>query len=80
MLLVLPALTTAQPIYFDDFSSYTPGQPPTGYLLRGASGAAPTVQEVGGTGPAYRRLSFPYVGGQYWDSWALKDGLTLQAP
>ena len=71
---------TTPPTYFDDFSSYTPGQPPTGYLLRGASGVVPTVQEVGGTGPAYRLLSFPYVGGQYWDSWALKDGLTLQAP
>jgi hypothetical protein len=65
VLLVLPAIAAAQPLtYFDDFSSYTPGQPPPGYLLRGASGAAPTVQEVGGTGPAYRRLSFPYVGGQ----------------
>lgn len=66
--------------YFDDFSSDTLGHPPAGYLLRGASGAAPTVQEAGGTGPAYHLLNFPYVGGQYWDSWALKDGLTLQAP
>lgn len=78
------SVTTGQsscsPTFFDDFSSYTPGQPPTGYLLRGATGVVPTVQEVGGTGPAYRLLNFPYVGGQYWDSWALKDGLTLQAP
>ena len=76
VLLVLPSLAASQlpppppppalqPIYFDDFSSYTPGQPPTSYLIRGASGAAPTVQEVGGTGPAYRRLRFPYVAGQY---------------
>jgi hypothetical protein len=72
--------STHPPTYFDDFSSYTPGQPPAGYLLRGASSAAPTVEEVGGAGSAHRLLSFPEVDGQYWDSWALKDGLTLQAP
>lgn len=63
--------------YFDDFSSYTPGQPPTGYLLRGASGVSPTIEEVGGTGPAYRLLNFPAVSNQYWDRWVLKNGLML---
>ena len=66
--------------YFDDFRSYTPDQPPASYLLRGASGAAPMIEEVGGTGSAFRLLGFPQISNQYWDSWALKDGLTLHAP
>ena len=59
--------------YFDDFSSYAPGQPPNGYIIRGASGVTPTIQNVGGT----NLLNFPAVSGEYWDSWVLKDGLTL---
>jgi serine/threonine protein kinase len=63
--------------YFDDFSNDTPGQPPNGYLLRGASGVNATVQEVGGSGPAYRLLNFPAVSNQYWDRWVLESGLML---
>src|SRR5207244_165230 len=53
--------------------------PPSGWLLRGANEITPTIQEIGGTGPAYRLVSFPEVAWQYWDRWLLKDGLTLSA-
>ncbi len=45
--------------YFDDFSTYTPGLLPTGWLHQGASEVIPTIQEVGGTGPDYRLVDFP---------------------
>src|SRR5262245_16447952 len=70
---------TAQSNYFDDFSSYTPGAPPTGWLLRGADQVTPTVQEIGGTGSSYRLVDFPEVPWQYWDRWLLKDGLSLSS-
>ncbi|MFN8472493.1 MAG: clostripain-related cysteine peptidase [Anaerolineae bacterium] len=66
--------------FFDDFSSYAPGQPPAGWLLRGSPQVAPVIAEVGGSGPQYRLLSFPAVSWQYWERMALKDGLLLAAP
>lgn len=63
--------------YYDDFSGHPIGSPPSGYFLRGASGAAPSIEDSGGTGPSYQVLSFPPIGGQYWDSWALKDGMVM---
>jgi len=74
-----PALA-AEATYFDDFSSYTPGSPPTGWLLRGADQVTPTVQEVGGSGPAYRLVDFPEVPWQYWGRSLLKNGLIPHAP
>src|SRR5262249_2755514 len=65
--------------YFDDFSGYTPGAPPTGWLLRGADQVTPTVKEVGGSDPSYRLVDFPEVPWQYWDRWLLKDGLMLSS-
>jgi hypothetical protein len=62
-----PQPSSKEAIYFDDFSSYTPGFPPTGWLLRGADQVTPTVQEIGGIGPSYRLVDFPEVPWQYWD-------------
>lgn len=61
--------------FFDDFSAYTPGYPPTGYLQRMNGSAVPTIEEIGGTGPDYRLVSFPEVSWQYWDSWLLKENV-----
>lgn len=66
--------------FFDDFSHDTPGQPPTGYNLRGASGVSPVVVEVGGAGAASRVINFPAVSGQYWDRWVLGNQLFLCPP
>ncbi len=60
--------------YFDDFSTYTPGQPPIGYLLRGESGTHPTIEDINGIGPV---LDFPAVYNEYWDRWVLKEGVNL---
>src|SRR5437899_12186536 len=73
-----PALAT-ETSYFDEFSGYTPGLPPAGWLLRGADQVTPTVKEIGGTGSPYRLVDFPEVPWQYWDRWLLKDGLTLSS-
>lgn len=77
---------SAQPIpskeatYYDDFSSYTPGSPPSGWLLRGADEVMPAVKDVGGSGPSYRLVDFPEVPWPYRDRWLLKDGLIPHAP
>jgi hypothetical protein len=65
--------------YFDDFGTYTPGSPPAGWLLRGTDGITPTIEEVGGSGPGYRWVSFPEVPWQYWDKWLLKPDLVLSS-
>lgn len=70
-------ITSHSQTYVDDFSSYPVGQAPASYLLRGASGAAPTIQDVGGTGPAFRVLRFPAISNQLWDSWALESRVRL---
>jgi hypothetical protein len=51
----------------------------SGWTLRGTTdpSATPTIQDFGGTGPAYQAFSFPYVRGQYWDKWALKDNIIV---
>lgn len=72
----LQAATT----FFDDFSADTPGLPPSGYLLRGTQMITPTVQQVGGSGPAYNVLTFPDVPWLYDNKWAIKDGLAVAAP
>ncbi len=64
----------------EDFSEHQTGQPPSGWLLRGAPEVTPLVEEVGGAGPAYRLLSFPFVNFRFWDRWALKDASFLSAP
>ena len=61
--------------YFDNFSGYTPGAAPSGWLLRGAGEVAPVIEEFGGTGAAYRLVSFPEVSWQYWDRWLLRNSL-----
>ena len=75
----MPTTASGRATYFDDFSSYTPGLPPTGWLQRSTPTITPTVQEVGGTGPAYRLVNFPEVPSQYWDKWLLKDSLVLSS-
>jgi hypothetical protein len=75
----MPTTASGRTTYFDDFSSYTPGLPPTGWLQRSTPTITPTVREVGGTGPAYRIVDFPEVPWQYWDKWLLKDGLVLSS-
>jgi regulation of enolase protein 1 (concanavalin A-like superfamily) len=75
---VPPQREQAAKTYFDDFSSYPPGQPPAGWLLRGsAETITPTIQEVGGSGPDYRQVFFPEVLWEYWDKWMIKDDLYL---
>ena len=66
--------------YFDDFSSYTPGSPPSGWLLRGVDLVSVTVKDVGGTGQSYRIVDFQEVPWQYWGRTLLKDGLIPHAP
>jgi uncharacterized repeat protein (TIGR01451 family) len=74
------AIRSAGTTYFDDFSSYTPGLPPTGWLIRGsATTITPTIEEIGGTGPAYRLVSFPEVPWEYWDKSLLKNNLILSS-
>jgi hypothetical protein len=63
--------------YFDDFSRYAPGLPPYSWIMRGTDQITPTIIEVGGSGSAYRLVSFPEVPWQYWDKWLLKGGLIL---
>jgi len=65
--------------YFDDFSSYPVGFPPSGWIERGTTGISPTVIEVGGTGPDYRLVNFPEVSWEYWDKWLLYPSLTLSS-
>jgi len=65
--------------YFDDFSSYSIGSPPSGWLLRGANEVTPTIKEVGGSGPSYQLLDFPEIPWQYTDRWLLKEGLNLSS-
>lgn len=75
----VPALTTSSQ-GLDDFSGYTAGISPTGWLMRGAVAMAdPVIEEVGGTGPAHRLLSFPEVSWQYWDKWLLKGNPILSS-
>jgi murein DD-endopeptidase MepM/ murein hydrolase activator NlpD/lipopolysaccharide export system protein LptA len=70
--------TTSSPSsYFDNFSIYPPGLPLSGWVLRGTDGITPGIEEVGGSGAAYRLVNFPEVSWQYWDKWLLKSDLTL---
>ena len=61
--------------FYDDFSSYTPGQFPTGWSQSGSTVITPIVQEVGGVGPAYRLLSFNSVN-PYYGKRVVKDNLS----
>lgn len=65
---------------FDDFSSHSPGQPPGGWTEFGTTSVRPTVEEVGGSGPASRVLRFPSLGGQYVNKWLIKDGASFSRP
>jgi hypothetical protein len=63
--------------YYDDFSGYAIGAPPTGWFLRGSADVIPIIEEVGGSGPDFRVVSFPEVPWQYWDRWLIRDDLVL---
>ena len=64
-------------VFSDDFSSYSVGQMPPGWLRRGTTGLTPTIQDVDGSGPAFQVMQFPEVSWQYWNCWMIKDHLSL---
>ena len=59
----------------EDFSQSAVGAVPSGWSLMGSAQFTPTVQESGGVGPEYHVLDFPEVGWEYWDKWAIRNGL-----
>lgn len=70
----------ACPALFDDFSSYPTGQPPAGWDQVGTPLVTPVIEEVGGTGNAYKQLSFPSLGSGRTDKWLLYRDLTCADP
>lgn len=64
---------------FDDFSRAAVGAFPPNWSLFGTQELTPTVQERGGTGAVYHVLDFPEVGWQYWDSFAIHNGVIAEA-
>ena len=70
-----PSVTPQVPIQIvEDFSQTAVGTVPAGWSVMGSGQFIPTVQESGGSGPAYHVLDFPEVGWQYWDKWAIRNG------
>ena len=62
--------------YFENFNGFPRRRLPGGWLHRSTGEVKPTIEEYGGYGPDYRLVSFPEVGWEYWDCWALRDGIT----
>ena len=62
---------------FDDFSTYSAGAFPSNWTLFGSAQFTPSVQARGGSGSAYHVLEFPEVGWEYWDSFAIRNGVVM---
>lgn len=60
--------------WVDNFSSYATGAPPNGWSQYGSVQIQPVIEEYGGSGAAYRLLSFPQPGGTYLGKRVIKDG------
>jgi nucleoside phosphorylase len=64
----------------EDFSNYTPGQMPSGWIQDGGRGITPTIVEIGGAGPNYRQLGFAARWNEATDEILILNNLRLETP
>lgn len=59
----------------EDFSQSALGSFPAGWSAMGSGQFTPSIVESGGSGTQYHVLDFPEVGWEYWDKWAIRNGV-----